>query len=118
MSSDRTSEPLPIEITPGDVKRREEAGDRLFLIDVRQPEEHAICRIEGAQLIPMNTVPAALQDLEGKADQGTLIFFCHHGMRSLNVVNWLRGQGITECTSMAGGIDRWSLEIDPSVPRY
>jgi len=113
-----SSEPLPIEINPADVKRRQEAGDRLFLIDVRQPEEHAICRIEGAQLIPMNTVPATVQDLEGKADEGALVVFCHHGMRSLNVVNWLRGQGISECTSMAGGIDRWSLEIDPSVPRY
>ncbi len=111
-------EGLPLEITPAEVKRRQEAGDRLFFIDVRQPEEYAICRIEGAELVPMNTVPAALQDLEARADEGTLIVFCHHGMRSLNVVNWLRGQGVTECQSMAGGIDRWSTDVDSSVPRY
>jgi rhodanese-related sulfurtransferase len=113
-----TDEPLPLEITPAEVRSRLDSGDPVFLIDVRQPEEYAICRIDGAQLVPMNTVPAALQDLEAKADEGTLIVFCHHGMRSLNVVNWLRGQGITECTSMSGGIDRWSIEIDPSVGRY
>ncbi len=44
--------------------------------------------------------------------------FCHRGQRSLQVVSWLREQGIENCQSMAGGIDRWSLEIDPSVPRY
>lgn len=95
-----------------------EAGERLHLIDVRQPEEYAICRIDGSDLIPMNTVPAALQDLEGRSDEGTLIVICHHGVRSLNVANWLRGQGVSSCQSMAGGIDRWSLEVDASVPRY
>ena len=49
---------------------------------------------------------------------GTLIVFCHHGMRSMNVVNWLRGQGIEACQSMAGGIEAWSASIDLSVPRY
>jgi rhodanese-related sulfurtransferase len=66
----------------------------------------------------MNNVPAAISSLEAMADEGTLVVFCHHGMRSANVVNWLRGQGIADCQSMAGGIDRWSLEIDPAVPRY
>ena len=109
---------LAFETTPVEVKRRLEAGEKLWLIDVRQPEEHAIARIENSELIPMNSVPAALPSLEGKADEGTLIVFCHHGMRSANVVNWLRGQGIGNAQSMAGGIDRWSLEADPGVPRY
>jgi len=95
-----------------------DAGERVFLIDVRTPEEHAIAHIEGSELVPMDKVPNAVTDLEGKADEGTLVVFCHHGVRSANVVNWLRGQGITEVQSMAGGIDRWSLEIDPAVPRY
>jgi rhodanese-related sulfurtransferase len=69
-------------------------------------------------LIPLRTVPAQLQRLEALADERTLIVYCHHGVRSLNVVNWLREQGISNCQSMAGGTDRWSLEIDPSVPRY
>lgn len=108
----------PMEISPADVRARLDAGEKLFLIDVRQPEEYQAARIEGSELIPMNTVPAALQDLEAKEDQGLLVVYCHHGMRSLNVVNWLRGQGVANCRSMAGGIDRWSLEIDPAVPRY
>jgi rhodanese-related sulfurtransferase len=112
------SEILEIETTPAEVKRRLDGGERLFLIDVRQPEEHQMARIAGAELVPMNTIPAALQALEAKSDEGTLIVFCHHGMRSLNVVNWLRGQGVTACQSISGGIDRWSLEIDPSIPRY
>jgi rhodanese-related sulfurtransferase len=109
---------IPMETTPREVKQRLDAGEALFLIDVRQPEEHVIARIAGSDLIPMNTIPAAVQDLEAKADQGTLIVFCHHGVRSANVVNYLRGQGIGGCQSMSGGIDRWSLEIDSSVPRY
>lgn len=47
-----------------------------------------------------------------------VVFFCHHGMRSLDVANWLRAQGVAHAKSMAGGIDRWSAEIDPKVPRY
>jgi rhodanese-related sulfurtransferase len=109
---------LAFETTPAEVKQRLAAGEPLVLIDVRQPEEHAIARIEGGELIPMNTVPAAVQRLEEKAESATLIVFCHHGVRSANVVNWLRGQGISECQSMAGGIDRWSTDVDSSVPRY
>jgi rhodanese-related sulfurtransferase len=109
---------LAFEVTPAEVKRRLDAGEKLWLIDVRQPEEHAIARIDPAELIPVNSVPAAVQALEAKADEAPLIVFCHHGVRSANVVNWLRGQGIADSQSLAGGIDRWSLEIDPSVPRY
>lgn len=109
---------LPFETTAKEVKQRLDSGEPLFLIDVRQPEEYAICRIDGSELVPMNTVPAALPSLEAKADEGTLIVFCHHGMRSANVVNWLRGQGIAGAQSMAGGIDSWSTDVDPSIPRY
>ena len=51
-------------------------------------------------------------------EENPIVVLCHHGMRSLQVVGWLREQGVENCTSMAGGIDRWSLEIDPKVPRY
>jgi len=88
------------------------------LIDVREPQEFNICRIEGSELMPMNTVPAELQRLESLADAGDIITICHHGVRSLQVTYWLRQQGLENCFSMSGGIDRWSLEIDPSVPRY
>lgn len=110
--------PLPFEISPQEVKRLQDSGQKLFLIDVREPSEFAHSRIESAELIPMRTVPAELSRLDALADERMLIVFCHHGVRSLNVVNWLREQGVAACQSMAGGIDRWSLEIDPAVPRY
>jgi rhodanese-related sulfurtransferase len=109
---------VDFEVTPAEVKQRQDRGESIHLIDVRRPDEHQITRIEGAELIPMDTVPQHVNQLEEMADSGTLVVFCHHGVRSANVVNWLRGQGITECQSMAGGIDRWSTDVDPSVPRY
>ncbi|MEO8098746.1 MAG: rhodanese-like domain-containing protein [Acidobacteriota bacterium] len=110
--------PGPLEVTAQSVKQRIDAGETLHLIDVREPNEFAICKIEGARLVPMRTVPGELQDLEKLADQGPLIVFCHHGVRSLNVVNWLREQGLDACASMTGGIDAWSATVDPTVPRY
>ncbi|HLH00698.1 MAG TPA: rhodanese-like domain-containing protein [Bryobacteraceae bacterium] len=109
---------LPFETSPAAVKQRLDAGEPLALVDVREPGEFQLASIPGAKLIPMRNVPAELQTLEASAEDSTLIVFCHHGVRSANVVSWLREQGVTNCQSMAGGIDRWSLEIDPSVPRY
>jgi rhodanese-related sulfurtransferase len=106
----------PLEITPTEVKQRLDSGEKLRLVDVREPFEFRQARIEGSELIPMRSVAQSLASLE--AEESPLIVFCHHGMRSLQVVGWLREQGVEECASMAGGIDRWSLEIDPAVPRY
>jgi len=110
--------PIPLEVTPTEVKRRLESGEKLSLIDVREPGEFATTKIAGAELIPMRDIPPALPSLESRADDSSLVFFCHHGVRSLNVVSWLREQGIARCQSMAGGIERWSLEVAPPVPRY
>ena len=107
---------VPLEIAPAEVKRRLQAGETLRLIDVREPFEFQQARIDGAELIPLRSVPQALPSLD--SEENPIVVFCHHGMRSLQVVNWLREQGVENCTSMAGGIDRWSLEIDGSVPRY
>lgn len=109
---------LPFETSPGEVKRRIDAGEPIRLIDVREPFEHAITQLAAAELIPMATVPARVVHLEAQADDATLVIFCHHGVRSLQVVNWLREQGIENCQSLAGGIDAWSVEVDPAVPRY
>jgi rhodanese-related sulfurtransferase len=109
---------LPLETAPREVRQRMDAGEAIRLIDVREPGEFALTRISGAELIPMGTVPARLQHLDAIADEATLIVFCHHGVRSLNVTCWLREHGVTACQSMAGGIDRWSEEVDPAVPRY
>ena len=111
-------QPLPLEITPYEIRERLKTGEPLRFIDVREPGEHALTRIDGAELIPMNTVPSRLQHLDAVADEATLIVFCHHGVRSLNVTHWLREQGVASCQSMAGGIDRWSVEVDAAVPRY
>lgn len=86
-----------------------------LLVDVRDPWEYEIRRIEGAKLIPMRTIPANLQALDTDDD---VICYCHHGIRSLDVAAWLRGQGVEKAKSLAGGIDRWSAEIDRRVPRY
>src|ERR1700720_1450962 len=104
-----------LEITPAELKQRMDGGEKLTLIDVREPWEFDICKIEGAKLIPMGTVPANLQALD--TDDEIVVYF-HRGMRSLDVTVWLRGQGVGRAKSLAGGIERWSLEIDPNVPRY
>lgn len=109
---------IALEVTPAELKARLDSGEHIRLIDVREPGEHAICQIVGADLIPMNTIPQRLQELEGDSDNRVLCVFCHHGVRSLSVVDWLRRQGVENCQSMSGGIDQWSREIDPSVPRY
>lgn len=87
---------------------------KLFLIDCREPWEYELARIEGATLMPMRQVP---QSVERIPKDAPVVVYCHHGMRSLNVTGWLRQRGI-EAQSLRGGIDRWSLEIDPAVPRY
>jgi len=105
-----------LEITPREVKERLDRGEKIRLVDVREPHEYQQARIEGSELIPMRTVPQALASLQ--AGEAPLVVLCHHGMRSLQVVSWLREQGVESCSSMAGGIDRWSREIDAGVPRY
>ena len=112
------SEALPYEITPQQVQERLKAGEKICLIDVREVLEHQTARIEGASLVPMGTVPSRLNELEAQAENTPLVILCHHGVRSLNVVHWLRQQGVAHCTSLAGGIDLWSRVIDPNVPRY
>jgi rhodanese-related sulfurtransferase len=108
----------PLEITAREVQQRIDAGEKLYLLDVREPSEFAVSKIEGAVLIPMRQIPGEIQEIEKRADEAPLIVFCHHGVRSLNVVHWLREQGVENCTSMAGGIDAWSAIVDPTVPRY
>jgi rhodanese-related sulfurtransferase len=104
-----------IEITPADVKARLDKGEQLIFIDVREPWEYALCRIEGAKHVPLGVLAANLNMLPA-ADE--VICYCHHGMRSLDAATWLRFQGIERAKSLAGGIERWSVEVDPKVARY
>src|SRR3954451_16337899 len=110
--------PAVLEISPAEAKTRLSASNKTTLLDIREPEECALARLATAEYIPMSLVPAAVQRLEGFAGEGDLLVLCHHGVRSLQVVLWLREQGIENCYSVAGGIDRWSRELDPAIPRY
>jgi rhodanese-related sulfurtransferase len=107
---------IPLEISPMEVRRLMDSGAPVRLIDVREPAEYDICRVEGARLIPMRSVPDHLNEFDGSASE--IVVYCHHGVRSLSVIDWLRRQGVENCRSMAGGIDLWSLQVDPAVPRY
>ena len=104
-----------LEISPRELKQLLDRGEKIILVDVREPHEHALCRIDGAVLIPMRAIPANFQKLD---TDDHVICFCHRGMRSLDVANWLRAQGVRSAKSMAGGIDRWAVEIDPQLLRY
>lgn len=106
------------EVTPKQAHELLSAESRAVLIDVREPQEFALSRIDNCLLIPMQTIPSELQKLEALADEKDLLILCHHGVRSLQVTAWLRARGLENCYSIAGGIDRWSREIDTTIPTY
>lgn len=86
------------------------------LLDVRESWENEEARIEGSTLMPMGDIPSrAHQELDPESH---VVAYCHHGVRSMSVTAWLREQGFENAQSLRGGIDTWSIEIDPSVPRY
>ena len=87
------------------------------LIDVREADEFAIARIAGAELLPLSQWPAiAMEKLADPAQP--LLIHCHHGGRSGQATAYLLHHGFTDVANVAGGIDAWSQEIDPSIPRY
>ena len=86
------------------------------MVDVREPWEFAKTSIEGSLLMPMGEVPSrANQELD---PDERLLVLCHHGVRSMNVTVWMRNQGFEQAQSVRGGIDAWSREVDPQLPRY
>jgi adenylyltransferase/sulfurtransferase len=103
------------EITPGELARRLARGDPLEVIDVREPDEWEIARIPGARLIPLSSLPQALSSLDAGRE---IVLHCHHGIRSAHAVRQLRAAGFLRVWNLAGGIDRWSDEVDATVPRY
>jgi rhodanese-related sulfurtransferase len=108
---------LDFEITPPDLAAKLAGGKPpdLVLLDVREPWEYATARIEGSSLMPMGEIPSRLQELDPDAH---IVAICHAGVRSMNAAVWLRNQGLENVQSLRGGIEAWSLEIDPKVPRY
>lgn len=109
------SEATPFEIDVETLKAWLEEGRKLHILDVREPHESQLCRIEGSQLMPMREVPQRFEELDREV---LTVVHCHHGPRSSQVVMYLRHQGFEMVTNLGGGIDAWSLRIDASVPRY
>ena len=104
----------PLELGPVEARDLVAAG-RAELLDVREPEEHAVVRIPGSRLLPMRDVPAALAQLPPGRH---LLVLCHHGARSLRVTEFLRAQGFLLVSNVRGGIDAWAQEADPALARY
>jgi molybdopterin/thiamine biosynthesis adenylyltransferase/rhodanese-related sulfurtransferase/molybdopterin converting factor small subunit len=103
------------EISAPQLKAWLDEGRPVTILDVRNPQEWDICRIEGAKLIPL----PELQDRLGELDPAsTIVAQCHSGMRSARAVNFLRQMGFSRAINLAGGIEAWSVQVDPSVPRY
>lgn len=102
-------------ITPRELKERLDKGDKLVLLDVREPWEYTLAKIEGSVLIPLGTLPQNLDKLDPTAE---IVAHCHHGMRSADAVGFLSQQGYKNVKNLVGGIDAWSLQVDSSVPRY
>jgi molybdopterin/thiamine biosynthesis adenylyltransferase/rhodanese-related sulfurtransferase len=102
-------------ISPHELKRRMDAGERFELIDVREPFEYEIAQIDGAKLIPLGEIAERLDELEREQP---IIIHCHSGMRSAQAVQLLQERGFAKVYNLEGGIDAWSDQIDPNVPKY
>ena len=102
-------------ITPSELSERMRGEAPPLVIDVREPEECEIARIEGARLLPLSLFNEWAPSLDPGRET---VFMCHHGVRSAQVCAFLSRQGFAKLHNLAGGIDRWSADVDPAVPRY
>ena len=103
------------DITPQRLNARLRQRAPITVLDVREPYEWAISRIPEARLIPLSSLPVAVNSLDRNME---IVVYCHHGPRSAAAQEWLRDQGFDRVLNLVGGIDRWSLEVDSSVRRY
>ncbi len=120
MSSQSFSQPIP-QISVEELAARLQSGstEELQLIDVREPEEVAKANIEGFDILPLSQFPDWANQIQTRFDsQAETLVMCHHGIRSAQMCQWLRHQGFTNVKNVAGGIDAYSLLVDPTVPRY
>lgn len=95
----------------------QENGKAYYLLDVRRPEEHALAALPGSKLIPLNELVARASEIDAP-DGVPIVVYCHHGVRSRMAADALARLGHREVYSLAGGIDAWSVQVDPRVPRY
>jgi rhodanese-related sulfurtransferase len=108
---------MPRQIRPEALAKKLAAGEPVYLLDVREPWEHALTRLADSTLIPLGELPQRIDEVEPAAGVPVVVY-CHHGIRSLSGAAILEAKGFAEAYSLAGGIEAWSLLIDPSVPRY
>jgi len=104
-----------LEITPEELKEKLENGEDIILIDVREPVEYEINKIEGSKLIPLSKLPEKVNELDQTRE---IVLYCKMGGRSARAVQLLRELGFTRVKNLAGGIDAWIEKIDPTMPRY
>jgi adenylyltransferase/sulfurtransferase len=108
----------PLEISAAELRQlRSGGGEEFLLLDCREPEEHDLVSIGGEMLIPMGQLPERLTELAGR-EASRVVVYCHLGGRSLRVAMWLRQKGFARAQSLAGGVDRWAVEVEPGLPRY
>jgi len=103
------------QITPQELRQRIERGERVALLDVREAPELQLAALPGATLLPMSELARRVCELDPDVEW---IVFCHHGIRSVHVIAHLEQQGFSRLVNLRGGIDAWSREVDPKVPRY
>ncbi len=106
---------MSLTITPKELQERLGKEGSVVLLDVREPWENSLAKIEGSVLIPLGTLPQSLEQLDRNAE---IVAYCHHGMRSADAMQFLLQQGFPSVKNLVGGIDAWSVQVDPSVPRY
>jgi rhodanese-related sulfurtransferase len=105
------------QISVQQLAERMAAGEPVCLVDVRQPWEHETAALPGSQLVPLDQLTTRAGEI--RPDDGALVVvYCHHGIRSQSGTALLQHLGLANVVSLAGGIDAWSLHIDPRLPRY
>lgn len=108
---------MPKIISPREVAMRIESGDPVYLLDVRSPEEHAFAKLPNSVLIPLPDLMSRIAEVQ-PPDGVPVIVYCHHGIRSQTGAALCERVGLTPVYSLGGGIDAWSEQVDPTVPRY
>jgi rhodanese-related sulfurtransferase len=109
---------MPVrQVSVQELARMRTAGEPVWLLDVRQPWERDLAALPDSTLIPLNELPMRMDEITPPAG-ALLLIYCHHGIRSLSAASFLQQHGFPEVASLAGGIDAWSAQVDPSVPRY
>lgn len=103
------------EISVQELKQQLDAGDACVLLDVREPEEVAIASIANAVHIPIGDIPSRLHELDPEAK---IVVYCHHGIRSMQVANFLVQHDFEQVVNLAGGIEAWAVVVEPSMARY